>query len=149
MRNFLRPPASRTAAFACLAALAAASHPSLAIAESKTSFQVLVASVSTRGKEVDPALKHMEQDFKRNGLSFTSFKLEGRASMTLAPGQSDSVRLPNGTAQVTVLRTEGRAVRIKVAAPFSTSEYTMTPGGEVYIDAGARGAQKVFLAVKR
>ena len=118
-------------------------------AQPKTSFQALVAQVSNTGNEVSPELKAMAQDFKRNGLAFTSFKLVSRASLSLGPGQTDSVKLPNGVAKISLVKVEGNAIRLKVAAPFSTSEYSMTPGGELYIDAGAHGATKIFLAVKR
>ena len=134
---------------ACLAVLAATGASAPCFAEGKTSFQALVVAASTAGKEVDHALKGMESDFKRNGLAYTSFKLVGRESLSLSPGQSGSVRLPNGTAKVTLLRLEGKSARVKVAAPSSTSEYSMAPGGEAYIDAGAQGASKLFLIIKR
>jgi hypothetical protein len=120
-----------------------------AAAEAKTPFQVLVASVSKSGSEVSPELARMSEDFKRNGLSFTSFKLVSKASLSLAPGQTDSVKLPNGAAKISLIKVEASTIRLKVAAPFSTSEYSMTPGGEIYIDTGAHGATKIFLAVKR
>jgi hypothetical protein len=46
-----------------------------------------------------------------------------------------------------MLRSDGRAILLRISAPFSTSEYSMTPGGEIYIDAGAHGATKNILAV--
>ncbi|MBI5545098.1 MAG: hypothetical protein HY901_14500 [Deltaproteobacteria bacterium] len=123
--------------------------PSLAMAQGKTTLQVLVASVSTNGKDVDGALKGMAQDFKRNGLAFSSFKLVRQESLSLAPGETGNVTLPNGTAKVTLLKIEGSSARVKVASPGSTSELGMKAGSEAYIDAGAHGQGKVFLAVKR
>jgi hypothetical protein len=141
-------PSPRTPV-ALVAALAATALAAQALAEQKTSIQVLVASVSTEGKHVDRELASMERDLKRLRLPFTSFKLVKSASLSLTAGQTDSVSLPNGTAQFTVVSQDGQSARVKIATPFLTSTYTMTPGGEIYIDAGARGATKVYLAVKR
>jgi hypothetical protein len=145
----VRTPFQASRAFALVAALAMTGLGAPALAQPKTTFQVLVAQVSSKGSDVDPALKSMADDFKKTGLPYTSFKLVNRASVSLAPGGTEAVKLPNGVAQLTFVKVEGNAVRLKVAAPFSTSEYSITAGGEVYIDAGAHGATKLFLAVKR
>ena len=137
-------------ALALIAALSTIGPDAPALAqEPKTTFHVLVAEVSRKGKDVDPALQAMAADFKKTGLPYTSFKLVKSASVSLAPGGTEAVKLPNGNAQLTFVKVEGDAARVKVAAPFSTSEYSITAGGEVYIDAGAKGSTKVFLAVKR
>ena len=134
---------------AALAMLAALGLPATSAAQNKTSIDVLVASVSTGGKDVASELAGMAKDFKRERLPFTSFKLISRTSLSLGPNQSENVRLPNGNAQFTLVKLEGNAARLKIATPFMTSTYTMKPGGEMYIDGGAHGSSKVYLAVKR
>ena len=145
----MRNPFSTARALALVTASAVLALGAPALAQPKTTFRVLVASISSKGSDVDPALKSMAEDFKKTGLPYTSFKLVRSVSVGLAPGETEAVKLPSGTAHFTFVKVEGNAVRLKVAAPFSTSEYSITTGGEIYIDAGAHGATKVFLAVKR
>lgn len=129
--------------------LLAAAIPAGAIAQGKTTFTVLVASVSNEGAAVDAPLQGMAQDFKRSGLSFTSFKLVGQSPLALALNETQSVTLPNGVAKVTLLKVAGPQATVKVASPGITLELVVSAGGEAYIDAGKHGKGKVYLAVKR
>jgi ABC-type phosphate transport system substrate-binding protein len=137
------------ALLSCGALLASASA-SAAPQPAKARIEALVAAVSSAAGPVDPALQRMAKDFKRNGLAYKSFKLAQQASLDLAEGEMRSVGLPNGTAKVTLLKREADGkLRIKVIAPGSSSEYSMGPSGEVYIDAGAHAGGKVFLLLRR
>lgn len=139
----------RTLAF--LAALTALLSSASAAAEEKASIEVLVAEVSTKGAEIDPALKGMAADLQKSKLPYTSFKLLTKASLSLTPGQSGDVKLPGtpSTAKVTLLKMEGAKARVKIAVGKATADYSMAPGGETYIGAGAHRGNQIFLAVKR
>ncbi len=136
----LRSPARFLALFFLLAA------PSAALAQSVT-LKVQVASVSSNGTEIDPALKQMAQDFKRNGLAFTNFKLVGSENLNLAPGQSGNVKLPNGNASVTYVRQAGGKLTIKISAPAVTTEVDLDR--ELTLGVGEHGGGKLFLIVRK
>jgi len=130
---------------------AALAVPCLAQAQDKdkTDFQILVASVSTKGTEVAPELKGMAADFKRNGLAFTNYKLVNKAALKLKLNESGQVKLPNGVAKLTLQKLEGVKATVFVESPAMKNTQTMTPGGETYLDAGKDGDAKIWLAVKR
>ena len=110
--------------------------------------KVLVAEVSNAGAAVDPQLQQMAQDFKRNGLSFTSFKLVDGAAWDLAPGQSGTIKLPTGTATVTVVKREADGkLHIKVVAPAVSTEVVLDR--ELTLNVGDHAGAKLFLVVRR
>ena len=124
--------------------------PSSARAQGAARFEVLVASVSTGGGQVDGALRQMAADFKRNGLAFTSYKLVNSTRLQLAPGQSGTVPLPGGKATLLfVARDPDGKHRVKVTSPGSSAELSMSDGGEAYVDAGSQGSSKIFIVVRR
>jgi hypothetical protein len=122
--------------------------PERAMGDSSVRIDMWVALVSTRGKEVHADLRGMQKDFQRSGLRYSSFKLLQKANLSLVPGQTENMTLPKGEAIITLIKKEEKSVRIKVKAPGSSSEYTMATGGEVYIDAGNQGEDKIFLVVR-
>ncbi len=117
--------------------------------EGKAKLEVMVAKVSTSGASIDPALKAMAADFKRNGLAFTNYALASTTKVELTKGKASSVKLPKGNAELTLLSDDKGKLRIKVSVPGSTSEISMTPGGEAYLEAGPQGDGKVFLVLRR
>jgi hypothetical protein len=135
---------------ALLVAFVAIAIPSGARAQESAKIEVLVASVATSGNQIDGPLRQMAADFKRNGLAFTSYRLVSRTSLALRPGASGAVPLPEGRAQITYVRRDPDGkLRVKVSAPGTSSELSMSPGGEAYIDAGSHGGGKLFLVVRR
>jgi len=138
---------------ACLVALAASSFVAPALAQTKTPVQILVAQAAAKDGAVAPELKGMAADLQKSGMGhLKSFTLVNRASLQLAPGQSDVVKLPNGTATVTLLKVEadGSAkVKVAVQKMSPAPEFKMMPGSEFYVGAGAHGPDMIFLAVKR
>jgi hypothetical protein len=138
----------RTLAPLALSALAAA-LPGAAGAQ-PVAVNVVVASVSNACKDVDPALKGMEQDFRQNGVSYTCYRLVNQASVRLAPGKPESVPLPNGQVTLTYVKPEGAgAIRLKVVSPGMSSDFTVGARAQIYLDAGVHAGGKVFLALRR
>jgi hypothetical protein len=130
-----------------LALVSLLSIPSLALAQ-QASLKVQVAQVSNQGTQVDEPLKQLAADFKRNGLSFSSFKLVGSENLSLAPGQSGTIKLPNGQATVTFVRKEGDGkLTIKVAAPSVSTEVALDR--ELTLNVGEHGGGKLFLIVRK
>ncbi len=123
-------------------------YPGRAMGDSSVRIDVWVALVSTKGTEVHDDLRGMQKDFQRSGLRYSSFKLWQKSNLSLIPGQTENMALPKGQAIITLIKKEEKSVRIKVKAPGSSSEYTMATGGEVYIDAGNQGEDKIFLVVR-
>jgi hypothetical protein len=132
-----------------LVAAAFVSLPAAAGAQTEK-VEVLVASVSTSGTQVDAALNEMARDFKRNGFAFSNFKLVTRSSLSLIPGQTGSVSLGTGEAKVTLVKREPKgSIVVRLNAPNSSSEYSIAPRGQVTVNVGNTPNGKLFVVLRR
>lgn len=134
---------------AALLGLIALLLPAASFAE-PVRLEVVVAAVSNNGNQVDPALASLAQSFKRNGLAYTSYKLQHSANLSLTPGKSASIPLGKGEAKVTLVKAgEGGTVTLKLDAPNNAPTFDMTPGGEFIQQVGMIPDGKLFLIIRR
>jgi len=122
-----------------------------ALAQAKTNLQVLVASVSTDGDRVDPALKQLADDFKRSKLPWTSFKVVASSPLSLTQGTAQTVATPSGPLSITYLGEADGKQRFKFDFPGKTpdSVLEMSPGAQLMQEIGTQGTGKTFVVVKR
>lgn len=131
------------------AALAAPLTASAATA--RIHLEVTVALASNKGGGVDRRLEKMARDFKSQNLVFSSYQVVGGPqAMDLSEGQTSSVALPKGKADVTFagLDRGGRA-KVRVAVPGAPAEYAIPAGGEVIVRAGSQAGGSLFVSIRR
>ncbi len=143
---------SRTLALALAFGGAALAAPlPAAAAAPRVHLEVVVALASNKGSGVDHRLEKMARDFKSQNLAFSSYQVVGGPqSMDLAEGQTASVALPKGKADVTFsgLERNGRA-KVHVAVPGAPAEYAIPAGGEVIVRAGSQAGGSLFVSIRR
>jgi hypothetical protein len=75
--------------------LVGALAPGVARAQ-KVKLDIQVVEASTQGKDMDPRLKHMENDFKHKGFAYSSYKMVNEQQPSLALKSTATVPLPGG-----------------------------------------------------
>lgn len=148
------PATIRSRAIALALALCGAALVSptpAAAAGARVHLEAIVALASNKGSGVDRRLEKMARDFKSQNLVFSSYQVVGGPqAMDLAEGQSTSVALPNGKAEVIFagLDRGGRA-KVRVTVPGAPAEYAIPPGGEVIVRAGSQAGGSLFVSIRR
>jgi len=130
--------------------------PGLAYAE-KVKLEIDVVEASTQGKALDPRLKHMEQDFKKKGFAYSSYKLVAHQQPTLELKSTASVPLPGGkTAQLTPTSISpgpkgAKLINMHVNIPsLENLDYSVGNNGTNFLGVG-HGSDKnsqIFLVIK-
>jgi hypothetical protein len=129
-------------------------NPGRALAE-RVRLDVKVVEASMQGNAVDPHLVHMQQDFKRKGFAYSSYKMLSEPNVALDYKASTQVPLPNGkVAKITPIGKKDGKINVHLEIPGHLDlDYSVANGGTNFVGGGpVREGQntesQVFLVIK-